>query len=94
MYNQVISDDFSELASFVKGPSILWQYNITIAVLGNQIKTPNDREQSALGHRSADTVTVTLSMAALISQTGCPLEMLYERTLLLCLGSDTTVFSV
>lgn len=94
MYNQVISDDFSRLAGFVKGPSILQQYNFTIAVLGNQIKTPNDREQSALGRHSADTVTVILSMAALISQTGCPLETLDKRILPLSLGSDTTVFSV
>lgn len=78
----------------MKGPFVLLWYNITIAFIGNQIKTPNDQEQSALGHCSANTVTIILSVAGLISQTGCPLEMFYDRTLPLSLGSYTTVFAV
>lgn len=48
--------------------------NITIAFIGNQIKPPNDPEQSAPGHCPADSVAVILSVAGLVSQTSCLLK--------------------
>lgn len=49
--------------------------NVTTAFIGNQIKTPNDPEQSAQGRYPAESVAVILSGAGLVSQTSCLLKI-------------------
>lgn len=54
--------------SFIKWLFMLQLCNVTTAFIGNQIKTPNDPEQSA-------SVAVILSGAGLVSQTSCLLKI-------------------